>query len=209
MPLHLWLYVATLVLVLLLPGPDMLLVLQTAARHGRSHALSAATGLAIARIAHVTLAGAGLAALLQAAPALFTAFRLVGAAYIVWLGIQILRAEALHASDDPSIAGEPLSHATALRRGLLTNILNPKALIFCSILLPQFVDPAGWPLAWQFALLGAICVGLGFAYDAMLSLGGDQLGRFLRGRPLAQRIQKWLFGSLLIAFGARLALSRS
>lgn len=208
MPIDLWLFATTLILVLLLPGPDMLLVLDTAGRHGASRGLAAAAGLAIARTVHVTLAAAGLAAIVRASPVAFTVLRLVGAAYIVWLGIQILRAQDDPLDHGPDAARQPGSHAAFLWRGVLTNLLNPKALIFCSILLPQFVNPEGWAVWRQLALLGAATVLIALAYDALLAVGGDRLGRFLRTNALARRIQRWLFGGLLMAFGARLALSR-
>jgi threonine/homoserine/homoserine lactone efflux protein len=206
MPTDLWLFASTLLVVLLLPGPDMLLVLDTAGRHGRSRGLAAAGGLAIARTIHVVLAAAGLAALVRASPLAFTVLRFAGAAYILWLGVQILRSsDELHG---PEAARQPGSHMAFLGRGVLTNLLNPKALIFCSILLPQFVNPEGWPTWRQLALLGAATVLIALAYDACLAVGGDGLGRYLRTNPLARRVQRWVFGSLLMVFGARLALSR-
>ena len=96
----------------------------------------------------------------------------------------------------------------AIRRGLLTNLLNPKALLFCSVLLPQFVDPAAGPLFAQFVVLGAVLVAVGFVFDACYALAGAGIGRWLERRPLAQRIQQWLFGSVLVGFGVRLALLR-
>lgn len=208
MPVDLWLFVITLVVVLLLPGPDMLLVLDASGRHGASRGLAAAGGLAIARAVHVTLAALGLAALVRASPTAFMVLRLIGAAYIVWLGVQILRAPDDPPPHGPDAARKPGSHLTFVRRGILTNLLNPKALIFCSILLPQFVNPDGWPMWRQLALLGAATVLIALAYDALLAYGGDRLGRFLRTNALARRVQRWLFGGLLMAFGARLALSR-
>ena len=206
MPSDLWLFATTLLVVLLLPGPDMLLVLDSAGWHGRSRGLAAAAGLAIARTAHVALAAAGLAALVRASPMAFTVLRLAGAAYIVWLGFQILRSsDELHG---PDAARSPGSHLAFVGRGVLTNLLNPKALIFCSILLPQFVNPEGWAMWRQLAVLGAATVLIALAYDALLAVGGDGLGRYLRTNALARRIQRWVFGSLLMAFGARLALSR-
>lgn len=208
MPTDLWLFLTTLILVLLLPGPDVLLVLDSAGRHGATRGLAAAGGLAIARTIHLTLAAVGLAALVRASPTAFMVLRLVGAAYIVWLGLQILRSPDDPLTHGPEAARKPGSHLAFLRRGILTNLLNPKALIFCSILLPQFVNPDGWPVWRQLALLGALTVGISAVYDALLSFGGDGLGRFLRTNAVARRIQRWLFGGLLMAFGARLALSR-
>jgi threonine/homoserine/homoserine lactone efflux protein len=92
----------------------------------------------------------------------------------------------------------------AFQRGLLTNLLNPKALLFCSVLLPQFIDPHGASVTAQFATLGAILVAVGLAFDSCYGLAGARIGRWLQRSPSAQRLQQWLFGSLLIGFAIRL-----
>src|SRR5450830_1186943 len=100
------LYLFALAMVYLLPGPDMILLLQTGARHGRSQALTTALGLGIARACHVALAALGLAALFKAAPWTFDVVRLVGAAYLLWIGIQCLRTTLLPSLNGASAAGE-------------------------------------------------------------------------------------------------------
>jgi threonine/homoserine/homoserine lactone efflux protein len=127
------LFFMALAVVYLLPGPDMILLLQTGARHGKGAALATAVGLAIARGCHVVLAALGLAALFKAAPWTFDAVRLVGAAYLLWIGIQCLRTTMLPSLDDPGTTDEKTRWSEAIRRGLLTNLLNPKALLFCSV----------------------------------------------------------------------------
>ncbi|MCY1305082.1 Leucine efflux protein [compost metagenome] len=121
--------------------------------------------------------------------------------------MKLLQAEAsalvVGGAQEPSRA-----YGKALLRGLLTNLLNPKALLFCSVLLPQFVDPAAGPLGLQFALLGGVLVAVGLAFDSAYALAGEGLGRWLGRRPLVQRVQQWLFGVVLVGFGARLALLR-
>ena len=92
----------------------------------------------------------------------------------------------------------------AIRRGLLTNLLNPKALLFCSVLLPQFIYPQAGPVLEQFATLGVVLVGVGLLFDSAYALIGAALGRWLQRSPSAQRLQQWLFGSLLIGFAVRL-----
>ncbi|MGE8189049.1 LysE family translocator [Pseudomonas sp. NPDC086278] len=200
----LWLYFMALAVVFLLPGPDMILLLQTGARQGKGAALATAVGLGIARGCHVALAALGLAALFKAAPWTFDVVRLAGAAYLLWIGIQCLRTTML-----PSLNGGDETAATAhwpeaIRRGLLTNLLNPKALLFCSVLLPQFINPAAGPVLGQFALLGMMLVAVGLLFDSAYALAGAALGRWLQRSPSAQRLQQWLFGSLLIGFAVRL-----
>lgn len=200
-------FLIALAVVYLLPGPDMILLLQTGARQGRAMALATALGLALARGCHVALAGLGLAVLFKTAPWTFDVVRLAGAAYLLWLGLKLFQAEASALRMD---AGRQLSRAygQALRRGLLTNLLNPKALVFCSVLLPQFVSPDTVPLGLQFALLGAVLVAVGLAFDSLYALMGEGLGHWLGRRPLVLRVQQWLFGGVLVGFGVRLAVLR-
>lgn len=199
----LWMFLTALAVVYLLPGPDMILLLQTGARQGRSLALATALGLAIARGCHVALAALGLAALFKVAPWTFDLMRLVGAAYLFWLGILCLRSSVV-AQLGQTGAVPALAWFDAIRRGLLTNLLNPKALLFCSVLLPQFVDPLQGSIASQFALLGGVLVGVGLLFDSLYALTGAKLGQWLEHSQAAQKAQQWLFGSLLIGFALRL-----
>ncbi|KAB0497871.1 LysE family translocator [Pseudomonas vancouverensis] len=200
-----WLFFMALAVVYLLPGPDMILLLQTGARQGKGAALATAVGLGIARGCHVALAGLGLAALFKAAPWTFDVVRLAGAAYLLWIGIQCLRTTILPNLNGTGAMGEQPRWSASIRRGLLTNLLNPKALLFCSVLLPQFIHPQAGPVLEQFAILGLMLVGVGFLFDSAYALTGAALGRWLQRSPSAQRLQQWLFGSLLIGFAMRLA----
>ncbi|TPM34155.1 LysE family translocator [Mesorhizobium sp. B2-3-4] len=205
---ELWIFIGTLAVAYLLPGPDMLLLLHTGARWGRSHALATSVGLGAARATHVALAGLGLAALLRTAPLAFDIIRVGGAAYLIWLGIGIFRARSLlpNGSEAPS-RDLPAPCATAAWQGLLTNLLNPKALLFCSVLLPQFIRPDHGSVGQQFLFLGTILVGIGVVFDVIYALTGSTLGRWIARHALAQRLQRWSFAMLLVGFGARLAFS--
>ncbi|MDX5378614.1 MAG: LysE family translocator [Halomonas sp.] len=204
---HLGLFAAALAIAYLVPGPDMVLVLQTASRQGRGLALATACGLGVARGAHVALAAVGLAALLKASPLLFDIMRGVGAAYLVWLGIRLARADMwADAASGATQAGLPRSYRVAFLRGLVTNIANPKALLFCSVLLPQFMH-ADAGMALQFALLGIVLVGVGLLFDLFYTSVGMALGRWMACSPRLQRFQRWLFATLLMGFGTKLAVS--
>ncbi len=200
----LWLFFMALAVVYLLPGPDMILLLQTGARQGKGAALATAVGLGIARGCHVALAALGLATLFKAAPWTFDVVRLAGAAYLLWIGIQCLRTTMLPSLTSADPTGEKPRWGAAIRRGLLTNLLNPKALLFCSVLLPQFIDPQSGPVLGQFVTLGMVLVSVGLLFDSAYALVGAALGRWLQRSPSAQRLQQWLFGSLLIGFAVRL-----
>ncbi|PTT32705.1 LysE family translocator [Pseudomonas sp. HMWF021] len=198
------LFFLALAVVFLLPGPDMILLLQTGARQGRGAALATAVGLAIARGCHVALAALGLAALFKAAPWTFDLVRLAGAAYLLWIGVQCLRSTLLPNLTATAVTNTQGQWREAIRRGLLTNLLNPKALLFCSVLLPQFIVSDGAAVLTQFATLGVLLVGVGLLFDSAYALTGAALGRWLQHSPTAQRVQQWLFGSLLIGFAVRL-----
>jgi threonine/homoserine/homoserine lactone efflux protein len=198
-----WLFFMALAVVYLLPGPDMILLLQTGARQGKGAALATAAGLAVARACHVALAALGLSALFKAAPWTFDVVRMAGAAYLLWIGIQCLRTTLVPNLGDTDSTGSKSNWRAAMRRGLLTNLLNPKALLFCSVLLPQFIDQ-GQPVLGQFAMLGMLLVAVGLLFDSAYALIGTALGRWLQRSPSAQRLQQWLFGSLLIGFAVRL-----
>ena len=203
-PHLLWLFIGALSMVYLLPGADMALILQTSLRSGFRHGAAVAAGLALARGAHVTLSACGLAALLRNAPVLYAAVRLAGALYLAWLAWQIFR------STD---AFMPTAHGTehaSLRKSVIQgwwgNLLNPKALLFCSVLLPQFVRPARGAIGLQMLELGSVLVLMGLAFDCTLALGATRIARWLRMHPKAQRFQRWSFSIALLAFALRLSL---
>ncbi len=205
-PQLLTVFIGALVVVYALPGPDMAVVMQTSMTRGTRHGLATAAGLALARAAHVTLSACGVAALLRAAPWLFETVRIVGAVYLAWVAIQIWRSpafgvKAVAAADD---AAPPLSHA--FRRGVLSSVLNPKALLFCSVLLPQFVRPEAGPVWTQVLELGVLLLVVGAMFDVALSFGAARIANWLRTRPLAQKVQRWSFGAALMAFAVRLSL---
>ncbi|MCB8882087.1 LysE family translocator [Acidisoma cellulosilytica] len=202
-------FLGTLIVAYTIPGPDMIFLLQTGAAQGRRQALAATVGLGGARACHVVFAAVGLAALFRTTPWLFATIRFVGAAYLIWLGIDILRARSLVPERDPAAPIGGRRNTRVVTRGFLTNLLNPKPLIFCSVLLPQFVQPGAGPILAQFALLGAILVFVGFLFDATFALWGAALGGWLARRPAVQAGQRYGFASVLIGFGAELMVMRA
>ncbi|WP_171664478.1 LysE family translocator [Achromobacter deleyi] len=202
------LFLGALLIVYVVPGPDMILLLETGLLRGRGQALAVAAGLAIARAAHVTLAALGLAALFKTHPWAFDAARTVGGCYLVWLGVRLLRAGPMSYAPAGGAAPRHAGWGPALLSGVLTNVLNPKALLFCSVLLPQFVSPAHGPIGQQFAVLGVILVGLGLAFDVLCALAGGAVGRWMTASPRAQKVQSMVFGTALIGFGLRLTFAQ-
>lgn len=201
-------FIAALIVVFAIPGPDMALILQTSIASGPRRGLTAAAGLAVSRATHVTLSACGVAALLKTAPWLYEIVRYGGAAYLAYVAIQIFRAPVF-ALEPGGEGGAPAGKSRALRqtfvKGLLTNLLNPKALLFCSVLLPQFIRPAVGPVALQVTELGIILVIVGALFDTLYALGAARVSTVLRKYPLAQALQRWTFSAALIGFALRLS----
>jgi threonine/homoserine/homoserine lactone efflux protein len=207
-------FIAALLVVYALPGPDMALVLQTSIGRGVRSGFAAAGGLGLARATHVTLSACGAAALLRNAPWLYDIVRYGGAVYLAWVGIQIFRSPAFAlpaAGNEGGTAGtmagagaRPLR--AAFVKGLLTNLLNPKALLFCSVLLPQFVRPEAGPVALQMIELGVVLLAIGACFDVMYAVGAARIAGWMRAHPLAQTLQRWTFSAALIGFALRLSL---
>jgi threonine/homoserine/homoserine lactone efflux protein len=211
-------YIAALLVVYAIPGPDMALILQTSIGRGVRSGFAAACGLGLARATHVTLSACGAAALLRNAPWLYDVVRYGGAVYLAWIGIQIFRSpmfalpeggaagvEANRSTDAVATAGMRQLRA-AFVKGLLTNLLNPKALLFCSVLLPQFVRPEAGPVALQMIELGSVLLAVGFCFDLTYAIGAARIAGWMRAHPLAQTLQRWTFSAALIGFALRLSL---
>jgi threonine/homoserine/homoserine lactone efflux protein len=207
-------YIAALFVVYAVPGPDMALVLQTSIGRGARSGFAAAGGLGLARATHVTLSACGVAALLRNAPWLYDVVRYGGAVYLAWVGIQIFRSpvfalpdgDTAKAAAGAAASGEARPLRAAFVKGLLTNLLNPKALLFCSVLLPQFVRPEAGPVALQMVELGLVLLAIGACFDVMYAIGAARIANWMRAHPLAQTLQRWTFSAALIGFALRLSL---
>lgn len=197
------LYVAALVAVYLLPGPDMALVVSTSVSRGLRNGLLSALGLGVARAVHVVLSGLGLAALFAAQPLLFDVVRWLGALYLLWLAWKIVTAPRAEA-EERAAGGD--AGWTAVRHGLLTNLLNPKAFMFCALLLPQFVDPAKGAILAQYAVLGAILLLLGGLFDTLYAVAASRVAGRFKGSATGQRLHRAIFSSVFVLAAMRLAV---
>lgn len=197
------LFVSAGLLLNLTPGADMLFVAGTAGARGWRAGVLAALGVGAGCVVHIALAALGLSALLVASELAFTAVKLAGAAYLVWMGLGLLRATA-RPSDVPAAAP---SGRSVFWQGALTNALNPKVALFFLAFLPQFVDGEGASRAFAFVVLGVLFTVSGTVVNAVVALMAGRLSRGLAGQG---RIGAWLqraAGALFVGLGLRLALS--
>lgn len=206
---ELLLFFLALVTIYLAPGPDMILILGTTVSQGVRSAIATAVGLAVARSIHVLLAAVGLAALFESQPWAYHSVRLSGAAYLIYLGWQFFRKTGdLPAQSTVATAGSASrGYLPALHRGLATNLLNPKSLILCSVLLPQFINPELSGVASQFAILALVLVLTGFAFDISYALMGRWLWALTAENARYQRAQNNLFALLMMGIGLKVAFS--
>ncbi|TWB39794.1 LysE family translocator [Nitrospirillum viridazoti] len=196
------------------PGPNMLFAMGIGLRHGVRAAAWAGAGMCLALGAMAGLSAVGMAALLQASSTAFMVVKVLGVAYLLYLGVQAWRAdpkETLRAEADAEQRGEAVRPADArahrlLLRGLLVCGSNPKALIFMAAFFPQFID-AGQPLTAQLVLLTVLMVVIEFGWILTYAVGGQTLASRLQTPKAARQLNR-LTGGLLIGAGGVLALMR-
>ncbi|SMX42161.1 LysE family translocator [Maliponia aquimaris] len=204
MDLSLWLaFVAASTALLLIPGPTVLLVLSYALGKGRPVALASAAGVASGDFLAMSLSLAGLGALVAASATLFTALKWVGAGYLVWLGIRLIRSAPRDGLTLPSAA---VSARGVYLHTLTVTALNPKSIAFFIAFVPQFVTP-GAPLLPQFAILVASFVALAALNALAYALAADRLRRTI-SRPAVLAGLTRAGGATLIGMGLLTATLR-
>lgn len=202
--LHHWLgFLAAAATLAAIPGPGMLYVLARSMSGGIGAGLRSTAGTAVGGLMHVVAAVVGLSAILAASATAFEIVRLIGAAYLVWLGIQTLR-EA-KAPFEAHAGGQ--QHT--FRQGVLTEVLNPKTALFFLTFLPQFVQPHHGTVALQILLLGCISVALNAVPDLAVTVLAGRLQRLLRASPRWWTRQRVGSGVLLLALGTASAATSS
>jgi threonine/homoserine/homoserine lactone efflux protein len=199
-------FVGVSLAVAVIPGPDMALVARNVVRHGRSAGFATSLGICSGILGWAVAAALGVSTILATSATAFTALKLAGAAYLIYLGITTLRAhDASTAAGVDGATGLPWRRAWL--QGLLSALLNPKLGVFFLTLLPQFIAPGDPPAvrALQLAVLFDL-IGLAWllTYSAMLGAVGAALDR-----PGPRRLMRWLTGTILVGLGARVALERA
>jgi threonine/homoserine/homoserine lactone efflux protein len=210
MGINWWAFIGVVLVAYLVPGPDFAVILRSATRNPRA-GIAAAVGAQLGLCAHMLMAVAGLSVILARYPDVLTAIRVLGGAYLLYLGgrliVPTLRRSRREHTDAPD-TGPELSARSAFGQGLLTNLLNPKAVLFFAAVLPQFVVAGAAPLWAQIGALGLVDVALGAVPWAIVILVGTRLSTFL-GRA---RVRLWwdrVTGAALGGLGGGLVLNRS
>lgn len=191
----------------LTPGPAILFILSRCLGSGRNAAIVAVLGLATASVVQAVAAAFGLSALLIYSPLAFAIVKYCGAAYLVYLGISGFRAGGMAGLSASASGIRRVSLWRAYGQGLVTDLLNPKLLLFFFSFLPQFVDPARGAASVQMLVLGLLFQVTGIPTNLTVAFAGGSLARLLARHPFWAKLQRWLSSAVLIGLGVRLALS--
>jgi threonine/homoserine/homoserine lactone efflux protein len=189
----------------IVPGPAVAYIVTQSIDQGRRAGLVSALGVATGGLVHVAAATVGLSALIASSAEAFTVVKLVGAAYLIVVGIRrILSGDA--AETERQVLRAPLRRV--YRQGVIVNVLNPKTALFFLAFLPQFVDPhrgAVWP---QVAVLGIIFVSVAVLSDMTYALVSDAIAGRIRRTGTGAKIRRWITGGVFVALGITAAAAR-
>ena len=187
------------------PGQDMILVMSKSLAQGTRAGLATAAGVSVGLVGHTLLATLGLGALLRTSEWLFTGIKFAGAAYLVYLGVQLLRTRKAHLADDVTPVE---SHLRLFATGAASNISNPKIAVFYFAFLPQFVTPNAQAPTLTIFALGLVFAVLTFVIKGPVAMFAGRLSSWFRTRPAALLGLYRLSGLVMIGLAVRLALTR-
>jgi threonine/homoserine/homoserine lactone efflux protein len=197
------LFAAASIALLVVPGPSVLYIVTRSVSQGRRAGLISVLGVHAGSAVHVTAAALGLSALLASSATAFMIVKYLGAAYLVWLGVQKLRRR----ESGPVEEAPPVRRSRLFTQGIVVNVLNPKTAIFFLAFLPQFVNPSRGPVALQIVVLGACFILLGIMSDGGYALlAGTIAGRIRRTKRARRRLDR-ASGVVYLGLGATAALA--
>lgn len=209
-PGQLALFFAAALLLAATPGPGIFYVAARTLAGGRGEGIASSLGTGLGGMVHVCAGALGVSALVLASAKLFIALKLLGAAYLAWLGLRTIltaRSDALAAAAGQT--GTPsFGVRRAFREGVLVEALNPKTAAFFLAFVPQFVDPVAGSAALQFSVLGVASVTLNTAADTLVTFAAGGVRSGLAGRPGLVRRLREASGAAMVALGLVLLLAR-
>jgi len=200
-------FLAATALFAYMPGPALLYTTAQTIARGKRAGLLATAGIHLGCYVHVFAAAFGLSAIFSAVPTLYMALKLVGGAYLVFLGVQMIRTRVA-AGPMPELP--PKTTRRAFADSILVEVLNPKVAVFFIAFLPQFVSPeAGLPIWIQFLILGTIVNCAFTSADLVTVFFASEVKKWLTRSSRVQDATRWLGGSLLVGLGLKLATDRA
>jgi threonine/homoserine/homoserine lactone efflux protein len=185
------------------PGPDMLLIASRSISQGRASGFATLAGIQVGTYCHALAAALGLSQLFLVVPLAYDVVRYAGAAYLLYLAWQAFRSTSVVPTPTAGLQRYPI--AAVFRQGLLTNLLNPKMVLFVLALFPQFVDPAAGSVAMQIMLLATVLNLIGIVVNGAVILTASGLGRAFSGRTRWRRVPQFLLGTVFAGLAAKLA----
>jgi threonine/homoserine/homoserine lactone efflux protein len=203
-------FLAAALLLAATPGPGIFYVAARTLAGGRSEGIASSIGTGLGGMVHVCAGALGVSALVLASAELFTGLKLLGAAYLVWLGLRTIltaRRDALAAAAGQA-AAPPVGAYRAFREGVLVEALNPKTAAFFLAFVPQFVNPAAGGVVLQFVALGLVSVALNTVADVLVAFAAGGVRTGMAGRPGLVRRLRETSGAAMIALGLGLLLAR-
>ncbi len=207
-PTQFALYVAAALLLAVTPGPGIFYVAARTLAGGRTEGVASSFGTGLGGMVHVLAGSLGISAVVLASAEVFAALKLLGAAYLVWLGIRTIQAARRDLAGGLGPAAPPIGARRAFREGVVVEALNPKTAAFFLAFVPQFVDPAAGQVALQFVLLGFVSVALNTLADILVAFAAGRIREGAAARPAFIRRLRQASGGALIALGCGLALAR-
>jgi threonine/homoserine/homoserine lactone efflux protein len=201
-----WLFALAATALIVVPGPAVLYIVAQSVGQGRRAGLVSASGVATGGLVHATGAAIGLSGLLLSSATLFSIVKFAGAGYLIYLGVRRLLGLEVSALAAPTATR---SRGQLYRDGAVVNILNPKTALFFYAFLPQFLDPARGSVALQAVVLGVLFVAIALVSDSIWALASGSAAGWLKERPLAVTLERWLTGTVLVGLGAAAALTGS
>jgi threonine/homoserine/homoserine lactone efflux protein len=209
-PSQLALYIAAAALLAVTPGPGIFYVAARTLAGGRAEGVASSFGTGLGGMVHVAAGSLGVSAIVLASAELFTALKLIGAAYLVWIGVRTIRSARREAA--PMLAeipaAPPVGPRRAFREGALVEALNPKTAAFFLAFVPQFLDPAAGHVALQFMLLGVISVALNTLADLVVACAAGGIRDGAAARPALIARLRAASGAAMVALGLGLAFAR-
>jgi threonine/homoserine/homoserine lactone efflux protein len=200
------LFVSAALVLLAIPGPAVFYVTSRSIGHGRSAGLVSALGIGVGTLLHVVAATLGLSALLMSSALAFSVVKYLGAAYLIYLGIQkLLREESIV----PSGQSVRIQLSRIFGQGIVVNVLNPKTALFFFAFLPQFVDASRGKVAGQILFLGLLFAVMGVLSDSVWALLAGTLAHALKRKTRWMRTQRYVSGGMLISLGVATAFAGS